>query len=340
MGGVGGGNLGLRDEAMRNYERADAILTRLHEEAPANEEAAIALAELRRTRANTMVHIAEDMDRGLVFARSVQGILDRECADADRCALVRAQGFTAEGQNLHWLERFEEAVAAYDRALAQIATLDAAARRAEDVIRAEALGHRLKGDTLYYLDDVEGSVRELGIASRILSAAIDRGRNDPDIARDLAIVEWSRGGSLDEAGRPEEGVQALNTAYTIMQEQVAADSDDLGSLRLLAIVGGQRALTLSSAGRYRAAAETANASLTIRRRLSRMQPEEAGYFRDVAIMLAALGDIHNRAGDAARACQTYREALAQFDAFDRRWEMSDFDRGDTYAQIRVALQNC
>ena len=82
------------------------------------------------------------------------------------------------------------------------------------------------------------------------------------------------------------------------------------------------------------------AALAIRRRLSAQQPDESGYFRDVAIQLQALGDIAAGAGERARACGYYREAVEQFDQLDRRWGMTDFDRNDTYARARTALRSC
>ncbi len=340
MGGVGGGTLGLRDEAMANYERADEILTALHEENPRSEPVALALAELRYARSNTMVHIAEDMEQGLIFARTIRSILDRDCADRDRCILLRAQSYIAEGQNLHWLEQLDEANAAYDRALSLATTIGPAGRRDVNALRVEAQAHRLKASTLYYLEKPEESVREAGLAVALLNGAIERGLSNPDVERDLAIVEWDRGGTLDELGRMDEAIAALDNAYDIMQRQVAADSEDEGSLRLLAVVGGQRALTLSSAGRFREAIEGAEASLAIRRRLSGAQPGEPGFFRDVIIQLNGLGEIHQSAGNRAAACRYFRATVEQFDTLDRRWEMSDFDRGDTYARASENAGNC
>ena len=340
MGGVGGGNLGLRDQALANYERADQLLTGLHEERPDNRDVALALADLRYARSNTMVHLEENMERGLAFARSIAPILDRACRAGDACTLRRAQAHVAEGQNLYWLERFDAAIAALDRGISALGGMASDARRAERAVRLEALAHRFKGDTVYYQEDVPGSVRQYDIAARLLREALDRGLDNPDIRRDLAIVEWTRGGSLDEMGRERDGVAALDRAYAIMETLVESDPDDAGSLRLLAVIGGQRGLTLSSAGRYREAILAAEASLAIRSRLSDMQPDQSGFFRDVAIQLNGLGDIHQRAGNRDEACRYRRAAIARFDRLAARWGMSDFDRNDTYARARQAVQSC
>ena len=164
--------------------------------------------------------------------------------------------------------------------------------------------------------------------------------NDPNIRRDLALVHWSRGGTLDELDRVDDAVAALDEAYAIVERLVEADPDDEGTLRLLAVIGGQRGLTLSSAGRFPEAIASAEASLAIRQRLSRMQSDQQGYFRDVAIQLNGLGDIHVRAGNQAAACRYFRQTIERFDALDARGEMSDFDRGDTYARANEALRSC
>jgi len=135
-------------------------------------------------------------------------------------------------------------------------------------------------------------------------------------------------------------VRALDAAYALIERQVAADPADMGSLRLLAVIGGQRALTLSNAGRYREALDGGAEALAIRRRLASGQPNESGFARDVAIQLHSLGDIAAGAEDGARACTYYRDAVAQFDALDRRWGMQEFDRNDTYARARSALSAC
>ena len=340
IGGPTGGSLGQREQALANYARADEILTALHAEAPGHEEAALALADLRQMRAAVAVHIESEMEKGLRLARSVAGILDRDCRDRDACAMARARGRIVEGENLHWLERLREAAAAYDAALAGIGTLSPAALASEEGARLAARAHRHKGDTLYYLEDVAGSVRELTAAARILEQAMARGITGPRIERDLAIAQWSRGGSLDALGQRAEAVRALDIAYGLIEPQVRADPADMGSLRLLAVIGGQRALTLSNAGRHREAMAGGAAALAIRRRLAAAQPDESGFARDIAIQLLALGEIAAGAGEQARACAYYRETIAQFDALDRRWGMQEFDRNDTYARARAALAAC
>ncbi|WP_299322391.1 serine/threonine-protein kinase [Parasphingopyxis sp.] len=340
MGGVGGGTLGQREEAMENYRRADEILTALLEEDPDNEAVALALAEARISRSNVTVMFTDEYDVGRDYATSARSILDRQCAAADDCVLQRARTHISEGHNLYWNEEPAEAVAAADRAIEELDRGSEVFRASEQAVRARASAYRIKGDALYYLDDVEGSVRELGVASQLLRDGIASGLDSVDMQRDLAVVEWTRGGSLDEAGMQTEAIEALNRSYRISQRLVEADSDDRGGFRFLAVVGGQRALTLSSAGRYPEAIEGANASLAVRRQLSQEQPDEVGFFRDVAIQLNGLGDIYARAGQAGQACRYYRETIAQFDALDARWGMSDFDRNDTYARAQEALQNC
>lgn len=340
LGGVGGGTLGQRDEAMANYRRADEILTALLAENPDDESVALALAEARIARSNVTVMFTDEYDAGREYAVSARSVLDRTCQSPDACILQRARAHTAEAHNFYWDEQLEEAVAAADRALAELENLSADARATEMAVRAQASAQRIKGDTLYYLDDVDGSVRELGIASQLLRDAIAGGLDSANMQRDLAVVEWTRGGSLDEFGQQDEAIEALDRSLRISQRLVDADPDDQGGYRFLAVVGGQRALTLSSAGRFQEAIEGANASLAVRRQLSEAQPDGMGFFRDVAIQLNGLGDIHQRAGRLAEACRYYRETIAQFDALDERWGMSDFDRNDTYARAREGLQNC
>src|SRR5690606_25905217 len=137
-----GGSLGRREQALANYARADEILTALHADAPDNEAAALALADLRHMRAAVAVHIESDMQTGLAYARSVAMILDRDCTDGDACALARARGKVVEGESLHWSEWFDEAIAAFDRGLAGISTLTPAARNTEEAVRLAARLHR------------------------------------------------------------------------------------------------------------------------------------------------------------------------------------------------------
>lgn len=340
MGGVGGGTLGQREEAMENYRRADEILTALLTENPGNEAVALALAEARIARSNVTVMFTDEYDAGREFAVSARSVLDRDCRSVDDCIVQRARTHLAESHNLYWNEQLDEAVAAADRAIAELDRLSAESRETEAPVRARAGAYRVKGDALYYLDDVEGSVRELGVASQLLRDAIAGGLDSVDMQRDLAVVEWTRGGSLDEAGQQDEAIEALDRSYRISQRLVEADPDDRGGFRFLAVIGGQRALTLSSAGRYEEAIAGANASLAVRRQLSEEQPDEMGFFRDVAIQLNGLGDIYQRAEQAAQACRYYRETIAQFDALDARWGMSDFDRNDTYARAQEALRSC
>ncbi|PKP92718.1 MAG: hypothetical protein CVT75_07385 [Alphaproteobacteria bacterium HGW-Alphaproteobacteria-14] len=340
MGGVGGGNLGLREEALANYEHADAILTDLHTEAPGQREVSLALADLRYARSNMALHVEDDMARGLVFAESIEGVLEKGCDASDPCTLRRAQMAIAKAQNHAWLEAYKEAVGAADRALALLARMSAKTHRTSKAARLEALAHRFKGDALYYLDDVAGSAEQYDLAIRRLERAGAHGLENLDIARDLALLLWSRGGVLDELGRVEEAVATLDEARAIMQQQVDADPNDAGSLRLLAVVNGQRGLTLSSADRFREAIAAAEASLATRRRLSRLQPDQSGFARDVAIQLHGLGEIHAKAGNRASACRHFRAAIAQFDQFDVKWGMSDFDRSHTYVSAKAGARGC
>ncbi|MEM8917435.1 MAG: serine/threonine-protein kinase [Pseudomonadota bacterium] len=340
VGGVGPGTLGLREQAMANYERADQILTALHDEDPANEEIAISLAELRAERSNTMVHIESDYDQGLIFSRSIPPLLDRSCSDRDRCILARAKGLVNEGQNLMWSERQAPSIVAYDLALAEIEKLTAPVRKKEETILIEANIYRLKSKNYHFQNKKLETVKQADIARRLLSDAMAEGNGSLAIDRALAGVEFIRGGTLDEIGQTEEALPALNTSHSIMQRLVEADKEDFGSLRLLAIAGGQRALTLASAGQYRAAIEGGKAALEIRERLSKDHPDQSGYFRDVAIQLKDLGDIYKRAGLKVEACRYFQASVAQFDNLDQRWEMSEFDRNRAYAYARKSTEGC
>ncbi|MEO0441079.1 MAG: hypothetical protein AAF067_09405, partial [Pseudomonadota bacterium] len=332
--------LGLREQAMANYERADQILTALYNEDPANEEVALSLAELRAERSNTMVHIESDYDQGLIFSRSIQPILDRNCSDRDRCILARAKGLVNEGQNLMWSERQAPSIVAYNLALAEIEKLSAPVRKREETILVEANIYRLKSKNYHFQDKKLETVKQADIARRLLSKAMEEGNGSLAIDRALAGVEFIRGGTLDEIGQTEKALPALNTSYSIMQRLVEADREDFGSLRLLAIAGGQRAVTLASAGKYGAAIEGGKAALEIRERLSNNHPDQSGYFRDVAIQLKDLGDIYKRAGRPDEACQYFQASVAQFDKLDRRWEMSEFDRNRAYAYARKSTEGC
>ncbi|WP_298017056.1 serine/threonine-protein kinase [uncultured Parasphingopyxis sp.] len=340
MGGVGGGNLGLREEAARNYERADEILSELNREMPADRNVALALADLRYARSNFVVQTSDDMETGLTMANSIGPILEPACDDSDPCIRRRAQALIAQGQNHYWLEELDTALEEYGQAISLLQSMTQNSRRLRTNVRLLALARRFHGDTRYYLDDVAGSVEDFDIALALLRRARRSGLDDPDIRRDLALVQWTRGGSLDELGRVDEGVAALSEAEAIVRDLVAADREDEGTLRLLAVIGGQLGLTLSSANRFAEAIEAAEASLAIRTRLSRLQPDQQGYFRDVAIQLNGLGDIHRRAGNGPVACDYYRRTVSQFDRHDARWGMAEFDRGDTYARARQALLSC
>lgn len=340
MGGVGGGNLGMRESALKNYGHADTILTGLYEEAPEHRGVALALADLRYAQSNVAVHIEDDMQRGLALALGIEAILRRGCDDSDPCKLRRAQAFVAEAQNHSWLEAYPDAIAASDRAIALLDSMEANPKEARDAVRLYAQAYRFKGDALYYLESLAGAVEQYDLAVEKLEAAAARGIADPDVSRDLAILHWSRGGSLDELDRVDEAVAALDRARAIMHRQVDADPDDAGSLRLLAVVNGQRGLTLSSAGRFREAIAAAEASLATRRQLSRLQPDQSGFFRDVAIQLNGLGEIHQRAGNRAAACRLFIATIRQFDQLDARWGMSDFDRNDTYARAKQGISGC
>ena len=80
--------------------------------------------------------------------------------------------------------------------------------------------------------------------------------------------------------------------------------------------------------------------MEIRQRLLRENPDQVGFFRDVAIQFRDLGDIYDEAGRPADACRYWRRAIAQFDALDERWELSDFDRNFAYAQAQESLRSC
>ncbi|MEP3224566.1 MAG: protein kinase [Parasphingorhabdus sp.] len=340
VGGVGPGTLGLREQALANYERADHILTALYDADPANEDVAIALAELRAERSNTMVHLTSKFDQGLVFARSIEPILDRDCSDRDRCITARIKGLVNEGQNLMWSERQPPSLVAYDRALVEIDKLSAAVRKKEETVLIEANIYRLKSKNYHFQDKKLETVKQADIARRLLSKAMDEGNSSLAIDRALAGVEFIRGGTLDEIGQTKKALPALNTSYSIMKRLVEADKDDLGSLRLLAIAGGQRAVTLASAGKYEQAIEGGKAALAIRQRLSDDHPDQSGYYRDVAIQLKDLGEIYRRAGRRGEACHYFQASVTQFDTLDQRWTMREFDRNRPYAFAKKSSEGC
>ena len=53
-----------------------------------------------------------------------------------------------------------------------------------------------------------------------------------------------------------------------------------------------------------------------------------------------LREAAHREACSARACDLYRQTVAQFDALDRRSGMQDFDRNDTYAGAKKSLAGC
>ena len=340
MGGTGGGNLGLREDALRNYENSDKLLSALHENNPEDEEIALALVELRFYRAGSMIHVDQDFERGLEFARSIESIMPKACERQTECKMARAKGFMAEGENLMWSERSDQALDAFDEALKLIEQLPSSFMDQASAVKIHAQLYRYRSRAYYYLKQEPTAVEQAELARELLTSFLGKGGSHLSLERDLAGVEYFRGGTLGEIGKPAEGLKALGTSYAIMKRLVDLDAEDVGSRRLLSIVAGQIAATKAELGDFEGAITDSKNALNMKLALSSEQPDQQGFFRDVAVQTKRLAVIYSDAGRQAEACDAAANAIARFNEYDKRWGLSGFDKSRSLADALRVAETC
>lgn len=329
-------NLGQRDEAAANLDRARAmldgliadrdgpdlralrarvlyyraVLTATRDQDPAGEAALAALAEADALAALAGAEGAARAERevlllgtrltradALVTQGDVAGALALQQAEQARIASlpddIRAlmdwpweAGRVAllVGDSLYWLGRKEEALAAYDGAVAVLEEGIARAPLNRRLLTALFTAHHARSGTLADLGDAEGGLAAAEAAVTTAGRVLDWDPSDSLARRMAGAAQTQRALMLRATGRTEE-------ALAIIEDRLAEEraGDDLESARNTALLLRSRAemvLELDGAAAGCAAytdALIAWAGLNARQPLSRMDQEG-----DVATILAAM----------------------------------------------------
>jgi tetratricopeptide (TPR) repeat protein len=156
----------------------------------------------------------------------------------------------------------------------------------------------------------------------------------------VLIGYWSIAGTLDEMGHHEHALVADDRAVAMGERLVDLDPENVEAWRMRDMARGQRALTLASLGRQQEAIRLIEDSVHERQERARQLPGDAERARDAAVPLRNLAQIYWDNGDRAGSCRALRQALDSWTQIEHHWGLTEFDRKNELAAVKVQLTRC
>ena len=169
----------------------------------------------------------------------------------------------------------------------------------------------------------------IAIYRRLLASAPD----DPRRQRKLATALWY-GAVLDRTARRNVTArERIAEAVALARRMVARDPRDAGALQLLALTGEVQAQVLADAGDAAGNAAIAAEMLGAHNRLVALAADAPGARRSRAASLRTQGTNRWNLQDTAGACQTWRDALATYDALAAKRQLSKLDQNNARPEV-------
>ena len=350
QGVPGKAHVGEPASAKANLERAELILVSLTARAPQEMGWRRDLGRVRYLLA--LVYGAQDNNgtRQLQKARQAEANLLTALAAADKWlpspadlaethSLLTSSRLT-QADVFKWREQYAAAASLQEQEEARLMALPATVRQAMEFEYQSGRPAMMLGDSLFYLGRLEEALAAYRRATARFEQGLVKAPRHRRLMDGVLIGYWSIAGTLDEMGHHEHALVADDRAVAMGERLVDLDPENVEAWRMRDMARGQRALTLASLGRQQEAIRLIEDSVHERQERARQLPGDAERARDAAVPLRNLAQIYWDNGDRAGSCRALRQALDSWTQIEHHWGLTEFDRKNELAAVKVQLTRC
>lgn len=328
--------LGKAADANALLAKADAVLTRAYAEAPDNEKARRALADLRIEQSGVNLYNNSEIALARKQAIETQKLLEPYARKDAEAARIYATAIQAEGDSHGWDGNYDKSLEPFQRAEAFIASLPPALRGDTGVMKAQSAILRLHAEAYDELDNPAAALDPMNRAVAINEELVRREAGSPEVLRKLAISLWYRAVVLKALQRPADAYASADRAVAVARDLRARDPADRGAANVFAIAGEVRAQVLGQLNRLPEAYAMVEEVLGAHRQTVERSGNAPGARRTLGEALRSAGVVYYNGGAYARACAAWDEALGVYRGLEREGKITGHDRTATLAEIKAA----
>lgn len=342
QGGPGVANIGDKDGAKASYAHGLVMLHALPEHVQQGDPWKLSYAGLLLSRARSNFFNDFEPDKAVDDAREAELQVSAKRA-TPLMAATRAIAMAAVGEYLLYAGENGQASGQMldaERALAALDLTQVPKAVAEEARVRLAANFRNRALALIELKRPADALEALQGGDTLWSEMRRQAPANRRYMRSHAIHLMQLGALHGELGRSERAQAAYAEAEALARLNLSLDPKDEAARFAVESISAERAHYLGTIGRTREALALLDAILERRRALAAAAPADAKRAADVLVMLRPFGDVYKAAGDKPAACRAYRQARAEFEAFDTRHEMNEELRNTEYAAVLESLKSC
>lgn len=328
--------LGKAADANTLLAKAEAVLTRAYAEAPDDEKARRALADLRIEQSGVNLYNNSEIALARKQAIETQKLLEPYARKDAEAARIYAVAIQAEGDSHGWDGAYAKSLEPFQRAEAFIAGLSPALRNDTGVMKAQSAILRLHAEALQELDKPADALTPMNQAVAINEDLARREAGSPEVMRKLAISLWYRAVVLKALKRPADAYASADRAVAISRDQRAKDPADRGAANVFAIAGEVRAQVLGELNRLPEAYAMVEEVLAAHRETIARSRNAPGARRTLGEALRSAGVVYYNGGAYPRACAAWAEAQGLYRSIEREGKLTGHDRTATLAEVNAA----
>ena len=225
------------DSATTFLTPALARLTRAAELATDDVSTLVALFGARTIEADAY-QWREDYEGTVAVAEDVATAATEAAAEHNQDArLIRVAGnaHRVAGESLYFLNRYDEAIAAYTAAVNDFESTIAQGGPDQSVADDLAVTFWSRGNTRFDMEQPAAAADDYARAIEITELAVARDPNDLTSARRLAILHGSQAMAFVQTDRVAAGIELMKKTNAWFEQQVEAEPDTPGAHRSLAV---------------------------------------------------------------------------------------------------------
>ena len=337
QGRSGASNLGNTAAALESYRKAEKIRETVF--ASAGAEQRERLAQLY-SKLGLVLRATGDFSNGLDYDRKAlairQALLEAEPRNLARERALAAT-YTALSGSYSQLGDYKNVLETRRKALEIYERISAIDPGSDSDRRGLALARTRMGSILLYRKQHDEALPHYLAALEIHTGLLQKQPKNHVYRTSVAQARTNLGNVLVRAGQIDHGLRELAEGRAMYEEAVALDPREVRSRTLLAANRIFTARALTQTGRTAEAMKFAQAAIDARIQLSRDNPANAGARGEVGEAYAAMGGVHARAGNKAKAIEAYRAAIEIIDGMEREGKASSADR-EEYDRVRGELK--
>jgi eukaryotic-like serine/threonine-protein kinase len=330
--------LGKFEDSNKLLGKAEMILAPAYAEYPDNPKLVRAYAALLLEQSGTNLYNNNDAKLGRVQAIKVQSLLEpiaQTDADAARMFILAIQ---AEGDSFGWNDEYSKARDVHLRGEAFVTGLSAALQSDPRVMGAQSSNLRLLGEAHHKMKEVGPTRTVLDRAVAINRRLLAGDPNNPQLLRKLSTALWYRAVVHRTNYRDALARDSIEEAVALSRKATERDSADVGAKKMFALAGEVNAQVLTDLKQFRAADELGREVIAVHRDMVKLAGTAPGALRSMTAALSTHGGNYYNSQNYARACEVWREALANFMLLEKRGQLTETDRKNGYPELKNYLR--